>query len=279
LDAATLSALVAGGTRLAALRSAGYNNADLPAADKLKITLMRIPAYAPAAIAEHAVALMLTLNRHIHQAYNRVREGNFDLNNLVGFNMSGKTVGIVGTGKIGTALAHIMKGFGCELLGYDVYHNPACIELGLRYIDLPTLLAQSDIISLHCPLTPETKHLINERSIGQMKPGSMLINTARGAIVDASAVIEALKKKDRLSYFGMDVYEEEGPLLFSDLSSTIIQDDVFERLTTFPNVVITGHQAFLTREALTQIADITLGNVSDFEAGSPRAENIITTRK
>jgi D-lactate dehydrogenase len=279
LDAATLSALVAGGTRLAALRSAGYNNADLPAADKLKITLMRVPAYAPAAIAEHAVALMLTLNRHIHQAYNRVREGNFDLNNLVGFNMSGKTVGIVGTGKIGVALARILKGFGCELLGYDVYHNSVCVELGLRYTDLSTLLAQSDIISLHCPLTPETKHLINERSIGQMKPGSMLINTARGAIVDASAVVEALKKKDRLSYFGMDVYEEEGPLLFSDLSSTIIQDDVFERLTTFPNVVITGHQAFLTREALTQIADITLGNVSDFEAGSPRAENIITTRK
>ena len=275
----TLSALVAGGTRLVALRSAGYNNVDLPAADKLKITLMRVPAYAPAAIAEYAVALMLTLNRHIHQAYNRVREGNFDLNNLVGFNMSGKTVGIIGTGKIGTALAHIMKGFGCELLGYDVYHNPACIELGLRYTDLPTLLAQSDIISIHCPLTPETKHLVNEQTIQLMKPGTMLINTARGAIVDASAVIEALKKKDRLSYFGMDVYEEEGPLLFSDLSSTIIQDDVFERLTTLPNVVVTGHQAFLTREALTQIADITLGNISDFEAGSPKAENIIMTRK
>ena len=279
LDAATLIALVAGGTRLVALRSAGYNNADLPAAEKLKLTLMRVPAYAPAAIAEHAVALMLTLNRHIHQAYNRVREGNFDLNNLVGFNMLGKTVGIVGTGKIGVALARILKGFGCELLGYDVYPSPACIELGLRYTDLPTLLAQSDIISLHCPLTPETKHLIDERSIAQMKPGSMLINTARGAIVDASAVIEALKKKDRLSYFGMDVYEEEGPLLFSDLSSTIIQDDVFERLTTFPNVVITGHQAFLTREALTQIADITLGNISDFEAGRPKVENIITASK
>ena len=279
LDAVTLSALVAGGTRLVALRSAGYNNVDLPAADKLKITLMRVPAYAPAAIAEYAVALMLTLNRHIHQAYNRVREGNFDLNNLIGFNMSGKTVGIVGTGKIGTALAHIMKGFGCELLGYDVYHNPTCIELGLRYTDLPTLLAQSDIISIHCPLTPETKHLVNEQTIQLMKPGTMLINTARGAIVDASAVIEALKKKDRLSYFGMDVYEEEGPLLFSDLSSTIIQDDVFERLTTLPNVVVTGHQAFLTREALTQIADVTLGNISDFEAGSPKAENIITARK
>ena len=277
LDAVTLSALVAGGTRLVALRSAGYNNVDLPAVDKLKI--MRVPAYAPAAIAEYAVALMLTLNRHIHQAYNRVRGGNFDFNNLVGFNMSGKTVGIVGTGKIGTALAHIMKGFGCELLGYDVYHNSTCIELGLRYTDLPTLLAQSDIISIHCPLTPEIKHLVNEQTIQLMKPGTMLINTARGAIVDASAVIEALKKKDRLSYFGMDAYEEEGPLLFSDLSSTIIQDDVFERLTTLPNVVITGHQAFLTREALTQIADITLGNISDFEAGSPKAENIITARK
>jgi D-lactate dehydrogenase len=279
LDATTLTALVAGGTRLVALRSAGYNNVDLAAADRLKMTIMRVPAYAPAAIAEHAVALMLALNRHINQACNRVREGNFDLNNLVGFNMSGKTVGIIGTGKIGTALAHILKGFGCELLGYDVYHNPVCTDLGLRYTDLPTLLAQSDIISIHCPLTPETKHLINEKTIRQMKPGSMLINTARGAVVEASAVLEALKKKDRLSYFGMDVYEEEGPLLFSDLSSTIIQDDVFERLTTLPNVVITGHQAFLTREALTQIAEITLGNISDFEAKAPKAENTVAASK
>jgi D-lactate dehydrogenase len=164
------------------------------------------------------------------------------------------------------------------LLGYDVYHQPACIEIGLHYTDLPSLLAQSDIVSIHCPLTPETKHLINRQTIGLMKPGSMLINTARGAIVDANAVIEALKTSDRLAYFGMDVYEEEDHLFFSDRSSTIIEDDVFERLTTFPNVVITGHQAFLTREALTEIAEVTLGNISDFEAGRPKAENVVRAR-
>jgi D-lactate dehydrogenase len=278
LDRATLQRLARGGTRLVALRSAGYNNVDLGAASEFEITVMRVPAYAPSAIAEHAVALMLTLNRHIHKAYNRVREGNFDLNNLVGFNMSGKTVGIIGTGKIGASLARIMKGFGCDLLGYDVYHQPACIEMGLQYTDLPSLLAKSDIVSIHCPLTPETRHLINGQTINLMKPGSMLINTARGAIVDANAVIDALKKNDRLTYFGMDVYEEEDRLFFSDRSSTIIEDDVFERLTTFPNVVITGHQAFLTREALTEIAEITLGNISDFEARNPKTDNIVRVR-
>jgi D-lactate dehydrogenase len=278
LDAATLQQLAKGGTRLIALRSAGYNNVDLAAAATLNLTVMRVPAYGPAAVAEHAVALMLTLNRHVNKAYNRVREGNFDLNGLVGFNMAGKTVGIVGTGKIGSVLARIMKGFGCELLGYDVYHQPACIELGLRYTELPTLLAQSDIISLHCPLTPETRHLIDEKAIKLMKPGSMLINTARGALVDTKAVIESLKKRDHLTYFGMDVYEEEGPLFFSDRSSTVIEDDVFERLTTFPNVAITGHQAFLTREALSEIANVTLGDVSDFEAGHPNPGNIVAAQ-
>jgi D-lactate dehydrogenase len=277
LDAATLSRLARGGTRLIALRAAGYSNVDLDAAAKYGIAVMRVPAYAPAAIAEHAVALMLTLNRHVNKAYNRVRDGNFDLNNLVGFNMSGKTVGIVGTGKIGTALARILKGFGCELLGYDVFHNPECAALGLRYLELPELLAQSDIVSLHCPLTPETEHLINERTIGMMKPGAMLINTARGALIDTRAAVEALKQKDHLAYFGMDVYEEEGPLFFSDRSSTVIEDDVFERLTTFPNVVITAHQAFLTREALAEIARITLDNVSGFEAGRPNTACVVVS--
>ncbi|WP_454621961.1 2-hydroxyacid dehydrogenase [Bradyrhizobium cenepequi] len=278
LDAATLSVLARGGTKLLALRSAGYNNVDLEAAARLGITVVRVPAYAPAAIAEHAIALMLTLNRHIHKAYNRVREGNFDLNGLLGFNMSGKTIGIVGTGKIGTALARIMRGFDCELLGYDVIRNPDCIDIGVRYVDLQMLLAKSDIVSLHCPLTSETKHLINEHRLGLMKPRSMLINTARGAIVDAHAVMEALKNGGPLLYFGMDVYEEEDSLFFSDRSSTIISDDVFERLTTFPNVVITGHQAFLTREALTAIAHVTLCNVSDFEAGHLKAENIVAAK-
>jgi D-lactate dehydrogenase len=275
LDGATLSALAASGTRLIALRSAGFNNVDVAAAAKLNLTVMRVPAYSPHAVAEHAVALMLTLNRKINRAYNRVREGNFDLNGLLGFDMFGKTVGIVGTGRIGTTLARIMTGFGCKLLGYDVYQNPTCIELGLKYVDLQRLLQQSDIVSLHCPLTPETKHLINAGTITLMKRGSMLINAARGALVDANAVIEALKNREHLCYFGMDVYEEEGPLFFADRSSTIIQDDVFERLTTFPNVVITGHQAFFTREALTQIAEITLGNVKDFEAGTAKPENCV----
>lgn len=275
LDGPTLATLAAGGTRLIALRSAGFNNVDLASAEKLKMTVMRVPAYSPEAVAEHAVALMLALNRNTHHAYNRVREGNFDLNGLVGFNIAGKTVGIVGTGKIGAALAQIMKGFGCSLLGYDKYHSPACLALGIRYVELADLLKESDIVSLHCPLLPDTKHLINAKTIKLMKRGSMLINTARGGLVDTHAVIEALKERDHLSYLGIDVYEEEGPLFFADLSSTIIQDDAFERLTTFPNVVITGHQGFLTREALTQIAEITLSNISDFESGRQKSENLV----
>ena len=279
LDAATLRKLAWRGTRLIAMRAAGFNNVDRDAARELGLTVMRVPAYAPAAIAEHAVALMMTLNRRIHHAYNRARDGNFTLDNLIGFNMAGKTVGIVGTGNIGVALARIMNGFGCELLGYDVQPNPACIELGLRYTALPELLQQSDIVSLHCPLTPETTHLIDEETLQLMKPGSMLINTARGAIVDACAVMEALKKQDRLAYFAMDVYEGEGPIFFLDHSATIIEDDVFQRLTTFPNVIITGHQAFLTREALSEIAHITLGNIGAFEAGEPKPANTVVTGK
>ena len=276
LDADAIGALVKGGTRLVALRAAGFNNVDVEAARRTGMSIMRVPAYAPSAIAEHAVALILTLNRHLHKAYNRVREGNFDLNGLVGFNMSGKTVGIVGTGKIGTALAQIMKGFGCELLGFDVEAQPACVQLGLRYTDLPELISRSDIISLHCPLNDKTRHLINKQTLALMKPGSMLINTARGAIVDTAAVVESLKSGGGLSYFGMDVYEEEESLFFSDRSLSIIEDDTFERLTTMPNVVITGHQAFLTREALSDIAEITLGNISSFEAGHPKRENLVS---
>ena len=235
--------------------------------------MLRIPTYSPQAVAEHAVALMLTLNRNLHRAYNRVREGNFDLNGLTGFDMFGKTVGIIGTGKIGAALARIMKGFGCRLVGYNTDRNPACVELELEYLDLVQLLQQSDIVSLHCPLTPESRHSINAEAIALMKRGSMLINTARGALVDASAMVDALKSREHIWYFGIDVYEEEGPLFFADRSSTVIQDDIFARLTTLPNVVITGHQAFLTRDALTKIAEITLGNVKDYEDGKPRPEN------
>jgi D-lactate dehydrogenase len=275
LDGPTLSALAAGGTRLIAMRSAGFNNVDLSTAGKLNLTVLRVPAYSPQAVAEHAVALILTLNRNIHHAYNRVREGNFELNGLVGFNIAGKTVGIVGTGKVGTALASIMKGFGCRLLGYDEYQGDACLALGMRYVELPDLLAESDIVSLHAPLTKDTLHLVNEKTIGLMKQGSMLINTARGGLIDTPAALEALKRRDHLSYLGIDVYEEEGPLFFADLSTTIIQDDTFARLTTLPNVVITGHQGFLTREALAHIAETTLTNISDFQSGQANPENLV----
>jgi D-lactate dehydrogenase len=275
LDASTLSALKEGGTRVVALRSAGFNHVDLGAAARLGLTVMRIPAYSPHAIAEHAVGLMLTLNRHLHRAYNRVREGNFELDGFIGFDMHGKTVGIVGTGMIGTALAQIVGGFGCNLLGYDTFHNPACLKLGVKYVSLERLLGDSDIVSLHCPLAPDTRHLINSDSISLMKRGSMLINTARGALVDTRAAINALKSRKHFWYLGIDVYEEEGPLFFEDRSSTIIQDDVFQRLTTFPNVVITGHQAYLTREALEKIAEVSLANVRDFETGTVKRENLV----
>ena len=275
LDNQTLFQLAADGTRLIALRCAGYDNVDLERAHQLKMAVVRVPAYSPQAVAEHAVALMMTLNRNTHRAYNRVREGNFDLNGLVGFNMADKTVGVVGTGKIGAALAQIMKGFGCRLLGYDMRSNPRCVELGMKYADLATLLTESDIVSLHCPLTPETMHLINRQTIALMKRGSMLINTSRGALIDARAAIDALKTRDHLWYLGIDVYEEEGSLFFTDRSSEIIQDDVFERLTTLPNTLITGHQAFLTHEALRQIAEVTLANVSDFASGTLKPENVV----
>ena len=275
-DHAALTALADQGVKLIALRCAGYNNVDLAAARALGLAVVRVPAYSPHAVAEHAVGLVLTLNRKIHRAYNRVREMNFSLSGLVGFDLCGKTIGIVGTGRIGASLAAILNGFGCKLLGVDVFHNPRCLEMGMKYVDLPELLRQSDIVSLHCPLTAESHHLINSETIALMKPDSMLINTARGALVDASAVIGALKRREHLGYFGMDVYEEEGPIFFADHSSTIIQDDVFERLTTFPNVVITGHQAFFTREALSQIAEVTLGNVRDFENGKPKPSNLVS---
>jgi D-lactate dehydrogenase len=275
LDGPTLTTLSDEGVRLIALRSAGFNNVDLGVAAKLGLTVLRVPAYSPHAVAEHTVALMMTLNRNIHRAYNRVREGDFELNGLMGFDMVGKTVGIVGTGKIGAALARIMAGFGCSLLGFDTYRNPACLELGVEYVGLDQLLRESDIVSLHCPLTSETKHLMNAQRIALMKRGSMLINTARGALLDTTAAIEALKSREHFWHLGIDVYEEEGPLLFEDHSSSIIQDDVFARLTTFPNVLITGHQGFLTREALKQIAEISLANVSDFEAGRPKPENLV----
>jgi len=264
LDATVLIRLARQGTRLIALRSAGFNNVDLIAARASGLTVVRVPAYSPYAVAEHTVGLILTLNRKIHRAYARVREGNFALDGLLGFDLHGRTVGIIGTGKIGAVVAHIMNGFGCQLLAYDPFPNPDCERLGLRYVSRPHLFAASDIITLHCPLTPETRHLINAEALGQMKSGVMLINTGRGALIDTQAVIEALKS-GRIGYLGLDVYEEEADLFFEDLSDKVIRDDVFARLLTFPNVVITGHQGFFTEEALKNIAETTLANITAFE--------------
>jgi D-lactate dehydrogenase len=274
VDAETLAALSRGGTRVILQRAAGYDNIDLRAAAIADITVLRIPAYSPQAIAEHAVALMLALNRNIPRAYNRVREGNFDLNGLMGFNMFGKTAGVIGTGNIGTETARILRGFGCNVLAYDIVENERCRELGVRYVPLETLLGDSDVISLHCPLTPQTRHIIGAKALQWMKPGAMLVNTSRGAVVDAEAVIGALKS-GQLGYFGMDVYEGEGGLFYADRSNSIIQDDVFERLTTFPNVIVTGHQAWLTREALGSIEAQTLQNAADFERGAPDPAHIV----
>jgi D-lactate dehydrogenase len=265
LSREVLEQLAKGGVRLIALRSAGFNHVDLVAAQELGLTAMRVPAYSPYAVAEHALALLLALNRKLHRAYNRVREGNFSLDGLLGFDLHGKTIGIIGTGKIGAVFAGIMSGFGCRLLAYDPIPNKGLEHL-VSYLSLEQLLTESDVISLHCPLTPETHHLINQTSVNQMKPGVVLINTSRGALVDTPAVIEGLKD-GKIGYLGLDVYEEEGDLFFEDLSNHVIQDDVFSRLLTFPNVLITGHQGFFTKEAVVKIAEATMANLTSFERG------------
>lgn len=264
VDAAALEMLATGGTRLVALRCAGFNNVDLAAAKRLGIAVVRVPAYSPHAVSEFTVGLILTLNRQIHRAYNRVRENNFALDGLLGFDLFGKTVGVIGTGKIGALVARTLRlGFGCEVLAYDVYHDPKLVEIGVSYVEPRTIAECSDIITLHCPLTPQTRHIVNADSIARAKRGFMLVNTSRGGLVDAGAVIEGLKS-GQIGYLAVDVYEQEADLFFEDLSSEIIQDDVFQRLLTFPNVLVTGHQAFFTREALGNIADTTLGNLTAF---------------
>ncbi len=264
LDVEMLETLAKDGTKLIALRSAGFNHVDLVAAAKLGLVTVRVPAYSPYAVAEHAIALILTLNRNVHRAYNRVREGNFSIEGLLGFDLNGATVGVIGTGRIGAIFAQIMRGFGCKLIGYDTYHNPTCLEMGMEYVQISELFAQSDIISLHCPLTPDTHHLINAAAIAQMKSGAMLINTSRGGLVDTQAAIDGLKS-GAIGYLGIDVYEQEADLFFEDLSNQVIQDDTFQRLLTFPNVIVTGHQAFFTSQALANIADTTLSNITEFE--------------
>ena len=261
LDAPCLEQLHQAGVRLVALRCAGFNNVDLAAAQALGLVITRVPAYSPHAVAEHAIALLLALNRKLHRAYNRVREHNFSLSGLVGFDVHGKTVGVVGTGKIGKIAAQIFRGFGTEVLAYDPQPAPEwAASHGVRYTEFDALLAASDIVSLHLPLSPQTRHLLNAETFARLKPGAFLVNTSRGKLVDTTALIEALKS-GRLGGVAMDVYEEEEGIFFEDLSGEILQDDELSRLLTFPNVLITAHQAFLTSEALNEIARVTTENL------------------
>lgn len=275
LDATVLARLAAGGTRLVALRCAGFNNVDLRAAEAAGITVARVPAYSPYAVAEFSVGLLMTLNRHICRARARARENNFALEGLLGRDMHGKTVGVVGTGQIGALVARAYRsGFGCDVVAYDVHRNPDLEQIGVRYVELPELFEASDIISLHCPLTPQTHYLVNEESLALTKPGVLLVNTARGALIDTRALVGALKA-GQVGGVAIDVYEQEEDLFFEDLSSEVVTDDVFQRLLTFPNVIVTGHLAFFTEEALTSIAETTLGNITDFEAGRPDPARLV----
>ncbi|MEP3477637.1 MAG: 2-hydroxyacid dehydrogenase [Fuerstiella sp.] len=266
VTSAVITELASFNVQVIALRCAGFNNVDLKAADAHGMKVVRVPAYSPYAVAEHTVGLMLSLNRKLHKAYHRIREGDFRLNGLLGFDMHGRTVGIVGTGKIGECVAKILSGFGCRLLGFDQQPNLACEQLGMEYVPLNQLLSNSDIVTFHCPLNPDTHHMVNETSIEQMKTGVMLINTSRGGLIDTAATIDGLKS-GKIGWLGIDVYEEEADLFFEDFSDSVIRDDVFSRLGTFPNVMITGHQAFFTSDAMTQISQTTLQNLSDIEAG------------
>ncbi len=266
IDSTVIRALKEQGISLVALRCAGFNNVDLEAAKTHGITVCRVPDYSPFAVAEHAVALILDLNRNIHRAYNRVRENDYSLKGLMGFDLYGKKVGVIGAGKIGKAFINIMQGFGCEVLVADPFVKQAELPNGCSLVSNSALFEQCNIVSLHCPLTPETHHLINEQTIQNMQPGVMLINTSRGALVDTAAVIKALKSR-HIGYLGIDVYEEEADLFFEDLSNTFIEDDIFARLQTFPNVVITGHQAFFTKEAMQRIAEVTLDNINNYSLG------------
>lgn len=268
LDRPALEQLRGGGVRLIALRSAGFNHVDLEAAEALDLPVVRVPEYSPYAVAEHAVTLVLALNRKIHRAYTRVREGNFALDGLLGFDLHGKSVGLVGVGRIGTVVARIFRGFGCRVLAYDVRPQPVLEALDLEYVTLDALYERSDIVSLHVPLTPATHHMIDAAALARMKRGVVLINTGRGALIDSRALIAALKS-GHIGAAGLDVYEEEEGVFFEDLSGQVLQDDVLARLLTFPNVLITAHQGFFTREALAAIATTTLASATAFERGEP----------
>jgi len=264
-DAPAIEALAAGGCRLIALRCAGFNNVNLAAAERHGILVCRVPEYSPHAVAEHAVGLLLALNRKIHRAHSRIREGDFSINGLMGFDLHGKTVGVVGTGRIGAAFTRIMLGFGCRLLAFDPFPDPNLAAAGVEFTDLPGLFGKSDVISLHCPLTPGTSHLVRSETISLMKPGVFLINTSRGKLINTPDAVKGLKQ-GRIGALGIDVYEEESGVFFENLSDSIIADDVLMRLTTFPNVIITSHQGFFTREAVENIAATTLANLEEFAA-------------
>ncbi len=264
IDKETLKILSVNNIQLIALRCAGYNNVDIEAARNYNIKTVRVPAYSPESVAEHAIALVLTLNRKTHKAYNRVREGNFSLKNLIGFNLQGKTIGVIGTGQIGATFIKVIKGFGCKIIAFDINKNKDLLDLGVEYLDVNEVFKHSDILSLHCPLNQHTKHIINEKSIALMKEGVMIINTSRGGLVNTADVIEGLITK-KIGYLGIDVYEQEENLFFRDLSEHIIQDELILRLMSFPNVLITSHQAYFTKEAMEEITLTTLGNIKSFE--------------
>ncbi|HSG22329.1 MAG TPA: 2-hydroxyacid dehydrogenase [Azonexus sp.] len=272
-NADVLKVLAAGGTRLIALRCTGFNNVDLKAAAALGLKVVRVVTYSPYSVAEHAVSLLQAINRKIHRAYNRTRDSNFELDGLMGFDLHGKTVAVVGTGKIGCVFAKIMLGFGCDVIGYDKYPSETFLALGARYAEPGEIGAKADIISLHCPLTPETHHIVNADTLSRAKRGALLVNTSRGGLVDTEAAIEALKS-GQLGGLALDVYEQEADLFFRDLSSTIIADDVFQRLLSFPNVIVTGHQAFFTQEAITTICETTINSVTQFANGQPLTDEI-----
>ena len=272
-NADVLKVLAAGGTRLIALRCTGFNNVDLKTAADLGLKVVRVVTYSPYSVAEHAVSLLQAINRKIHRAYNRTRDSNFELDGLMGFDLHGKTVAVVGTGKIGCVFTKIMLGFGCEVIGYDKYPSETFLALGARYAEPGEIGAKADIISLHCPLTPETHHIVNADTLSRAKRGALLVNTSRGGLVDTEAAIEALKS-GQLGGLALDVYEQEADLFFRDLSSTIIADDVFQRLLSFPNVIVTGHQAFFTQEAITTICETTINSVTQFANGQPLTDEI-----
>lgn len=274
LNAEVLAGIHQNGVRLIVLRCAGFNNVDIEAAGKLGIPVLRVPAYSPEAVAEHTMALILTLNRKTHKAYNRIREGNFSLERMMGFNLHNRKVAVIGTGNIGKAFCNILKGFGCRIYAYDIYPNQDLISQGVTYASLEETLADADIVSLHCPLTETTRHLINAETLKLFKPGAMLVNTSRGGLINTADVIEALKNR-QVGYLGLDVYEQEGKLFFHDLSEDVIEDDLIMRLISFPNVLVTSHQGFFTHEAMEQIAQTTFANIDAFTAGAAMQNQVI----